>query len=92
MVDGRTHLLVCSVLGMIAACASIFIPAFGLLSGLVVGVSQTFLAFVLPPIIWAKQQQQHHLQSNQSPLYTSFLQSLPLNDRTSSGPQSSSGP
>jgi solute carrier family 36 (proton-coupled amino acid transporter) len=76
MVDGKTHLLICSVLGIIAASASIFIPAFGLLSGLVGGVSQTFLAFVLPPLMWAKQQQQ------QSPLFASILRSLPLKERT----------
>jgi hypothetical protein len=55
----NTHLPVCVLLGLVAAGCSIFVPAFGLLSGLVGGVSQTFLAFVLPPLTFAAQQQQH---------------------------------
>lgn len=50
-----THFTVCLVLGLVAAAGGIFIPAFGLLSGLVGGVSQTFLAFVLPPLMLIKQ-------------------------------------
>lgn len=61
--DWGTHMAVCIILGSIAALCSIFIPAFGLLSGLVGGVSQTFLAFVLPPLMLSKlQQQQRHCQ------------------------------
>ena len=51
------HMVVCLSLGVVAAGAGSFVPAFGLLSGLVGGVSQTFLAFVLPPLMWAKQLQ-----------------------------------
>jgi proton-coupled amino acid transporter len=51
-----THMTTCILLGLVAAGASIFVPAFGLLSGLVGGVSQTFLAFVLPPLMLATQQ------------------------------------
>ncbi len=51
------HMTVCLSLGVVAAGAGSFVPAFGLLSGLVGGVSQTFLAFVLPPLMWAKQRQ-----------------------------------
>ena len=50
----QRHYLGCTVLGIIAASCSIFIPAFGILSGLVGGVSQTFLAFVLPPLMYLK--------------------------------------
>ena len=50
------HLGVCVGLGLVAACSSIFVPAFGLLSGLVGGVSQTFLALVLPPLMLSQQQ------------------------------------
>jgi len=56
--ENAGHMIVCLVLGVIAAGAGSFVPAFGLLSGLVGGVSQTFLAFVLPPLMWAKQEQQ----------------------------------
>ena len=51
------HMTVCLSLGVVAAGAGSFVPAFGVLSGLVGGVSQTFLAFVLPPLMWAKQHQ-----------------------------------
>jgi proton-coupled amino acid transporter len=58
--DKRTewamHVGVCVGLGLVAACSSIFVPAFGLLSGLVGGVSQTFLALVLPPLMLSQQQ------------------------------------
>ena len=47
----QSRLAVCSGLGAIAAGAGIFIPAFALLSGLVGGVCQTFLAFVMPPLM-----------------------------------------
>jgi hypothetical protein len=57
-----THLPVCVLLGLVAAGCSIFVPAFGLLSGLVGGVSQTFLALVLPPLMFAAQQQQQQQQ------------------------------
>jgi hypothetical protein len=59
MVGRGEHMAVCLALGVVAAGAGSFVPAFGLLSGLVGGVSQTFLAFVLPPLMWSKQQQQH---------------------------------
>lgn len=55
VVEWKTHVIVCLTLGVVAASAGSFVPAFGLLSGLVGGVSQTFLAFVLPPLMWAKQ-------------------------------------
>lgn len=57
LVEWKTHATVCLALGGIAAGAATFVPAFGLLSGLVGGVSQTFLAFVLPPLVWAKQRE-----------------------------------
>ena len=38
-------------LGLLAAAAATLVPAFAVLSGLVGGVSQTFLAFVLPPLM-----------------------------------------
>jgi len=57
LVEWKTHMMVCLILGGIAAGAATFVPAFGLLSGLVGGVSQTFLAFVLPPLMWAKQRE-----------------------------------
>mmetsp|Transcript_8774 Transcript_8774/g.17913 ORF Transcript_8774/g.17913 Transcript_8774/m.17913 type:complete len:498 (-) Transcript_8774:1409-2902(-) len=47
----KARLGVCFVLGVTAAGAGIFIPAFALLSGLVGGVCQTFLAFVMPPVM-----------------------------------------
>lgn len=47
----RSRLAVCSGLGTVAAGAGIFIPAFALLSGLVGGVCQTFLALVMPPLM-----------------------------------------
>ena len=56
---------VCIALGVVAAGAGSFVPAFGLLSGLVGGVSQTFLAFVMPPLMWAKQQLQQQQQFQQ---------------------------
>ncbi len=49
------HLLVCLLLGIVAAAGGILVPGFGLLSGLVGGVSQTFLAFVMPPLMLTKQ-------------------------------------
>lgn len=49
--SNQSRLGVCSVLGAIAAGAGVFIPAFALLSGLVGGVCQTFLAFVMPPLM-----------------------------------------
>lgn len=52
-VGWSVHMATCTVLGLFAACASIYVPEFGLLSGLVGGVSQTFLAFVLPPLMLA---------------------------------------
>jgi hypothetical protein len=52
-VSMATHVGVCALLGVIAAMAGTVLPAFGLLSGLVGGVSQTFLAFVVPPIMSA---------------------------------------
>ena len=57
VLNSWNHMTVCLSLGLVAAGAGSFVPAFGLLSGLVGGVSQTFLAFVLPPLMWAKQQQ-----------------------------------
>ena len=57
VIDWRTHMAVCLALGVVAAGAATLVPAFGLLSGLVGGVSQTFLAFVLPPLVWARQRQ-----------------------------------
>jgi proton-coupled amino acid transporter len=54
----RYYVMACILLGLIAASCSIFIPAFGILSGLVGGVSQTFLAFVLPPLVYLQQQQE----------------------------------
>jgi proton-coupled amino acid transporter len=56
-VGWSVHMATCSLLGLLAACASIYVPAFGLLSGLVGGVSQTFLALVLPPLMLAHK---HH--------------------------------
>jgi proton-coupled amino acid transporter len=81
-VNGKTHMAVCSLLGIIAASASSFVPAFGLLSGLVGGVSQTFLAFIMPPLIWAKQEQQFHQQINQqqSSIFVLF-RNLPLREK-----------
>ena len=58
VLGGGNHMVVCLALGVVAAGAGSFVPAFGLLSGLVGGVSQTFLAFVMPPLMWAKQQLQ----------------------------------
>ena len=49
------HAVACVLLGCVAAAASMFVPAFGLLSGLVGGVSQAFLAFCLPPLMLAQQ-------------------------------------
>jgi proton-coupled amino acid transporter len=60
-VPWSVHIATCALLGICAAMASIFVPAFGLLSGLVGGVSQTFLALVLPPLMFARQ---HHLSTN----------------------------
>ncbi len=57
VLSNLNHMIVCLFLGVVAAAAGSFVPAFGLLSGLVGGVSQTFLAFVLPPLMWGKQQQ-----------------------------------
>ena len=57
VLDNSTHMIVCLLLGVVAAAAGSFVPAFGLLSGLVGGVSQTFLAFVLPPLMWGRKQQ-----------------------------------
>ena len=54
-VGWTTHMIVCVVLGLVAAAGGIFVSAFGLLSGLVGGVSQTFLAFVLPPLMVIQQ-------------------------------------
>ena len=48
----QSRLFVCAGLGVIAAGAGIFVPAFALLSGLVGGVCQTFLSFVMPPLMW----------------------------------------
>ena len=45
------QLAVCLVLGALAASAALFVPAFGLLSGLVGGVAQAFLGFVMPPLM-----------------------------------------
>ena len=41
----------CTFLGVAAAAAGVLVPAFGLLSGLVGGVSQVAQAFVLPPLM-----------------------------------------
>jgi len=54
------HIAVCTVLGVVAASAASFIPAFGILSGVVGGVSQTFLAFVFPPFMLAVQRRHRH--------------------------------
>ncbi|KAG7365903.1 transmembrane amino acid transporter [Nitzschia inconspicua] len=80
--DGR-HLFVCTILGVVAASASSFIPAFGILSGLVGGVSQTFLAFVLPPLMWTKiqQQQQQTNPHRSSSLSSSILWELPTKEK-----------
>jgi proton-coupled amino acid transporter len=56
VVGWSTHMAVCTILGLVAAGSSIYVPAFGLLSGLVGGVSQTFLALVLPPLMLSQQQ------------------------------------
>jgi proton-coupled amino acid transporter len=56
VVGWSTHLAVCVFLGLVAGGASLYVPAFGLLSGLVGGVSQTFLALVLPPLMLSQQQ------------------------------------
>ncbi|KAG7351809.1 transmembrane amino acid transporter [Nitzschia inconspicua] len=80
--DGR-HFFACTILGVVAASASSFIPAFGILSGLVGGVSQTFLAFVLPPLMWTKiqqQQQQTNLHRSSS-LSASILWDLPIREK-----------
>lgn len=60
-VTWSVHITTCALFGICAAMASIFVPTFGLLSGLVGGVSQTFLAFVLPPLMFARQ---HHASTN----------------------------
>ena len=52
------HFFVCTFLGCLAAAGGIFVPAFGVLSGLVGGVSQTFLALVLPPLMRDAQRRQ----------------------------------
>mmetsp|Transcript_8280 Transcript_8280/g.12743 ORF Transcript_8280/g.12743 Transcript_8280/m.12743 type:complete len:443 (-) Transcript_8280:280-1608(-) len=54
------HVAACILLGGVAAGCSIFVPAFGVLSGLVGGVSQTFLAFVLPPLMMSRNSKRHH--------------------------------
>jgi proton-coupled amino acid transporter len=56
--------IACIILGLSAAGCSIFIPAFGILSGLVGGVSQTFLAFVLPPLMYLQQQNQQQQRND----------------------------
>ena len=55
-VGWNTHLAVCVFLGLVAGGSSLYVPAFGLLSGLVGGVSQTFLAFVFPPLMLSQKQ------------------------------------
>ena len=50
------QLAVCAALGVVAAGASVLVPAFALLSGLVGGVSQTVLGLVMPPLIFRKLQ------------------------------------
>ena len=50
------QLAVCVALGVVAAGASVLVPAFALLSGLVGGVSQTVLGLVMPPLIFRKLQ------------------------------------
>lgn len=52
----QQHLMVCILLGILASAGATLLPAFGLLSGLVGGVSQTFLGFVLPPLLSMKVQ------------------------------------
>jgi hypothetical protein len=69
-IEWTTHIMICLILGIIAASAGSFIPAFGLLSGLVGGVSQTFLAFVLPPLMLSKIQQKHKHKQRSSPTST----------------------
>ncbi len=79
------HMVVCLSLGVVAAGAGSFVPAFGLLSGLVGGVSQTFLAFVLPPLMWAKQQQLQNsslwLGGSTEPSAWVFIGILPLKEK-----------
>lgn len=70
------HLLVCVLLGIAASAGAVFVPAFGLLSGLVGGVSQTFLAFVLPPLMLVKQRQR---DSGGSDLHGSLLELAVVN-------------
>ena len=75
------HMTVCLSLGVVAAGAGSFVPAFGLLSGLVGGVSQTFLSFVLPPLMWAKKQQlQLHGGGDETSAWACFV-SLPWKEK-----------
>jgi amino acid permease len=78
-IEWTTHIIICLILGIVAASAGSFIPAFGLLSGLVGGVSQTFLAFVLPPLMWSKIQQKQKKHQRSSPTST-FTTSSSSND------------
>ena len=81
---GAQHMAVCIGLGVVAAGAGSFVPAFGLLSGLVGGVSQTFLAFVLPPLMWAKQQQQQQQSQQQHEEHNGLLPLSSMNEGTRS--------
>jgi len=61
-IDNATHLCVCLGLGLVTAAASMFVPAFAILSGLVGGVAQTFLAFVMPPLMLMRLRSDSHDQ------------------------------
>ena len=79
------HAIACVSLGCIAAAASIFIPAFGLLSGLVGGVSQAFLAFCFPLLMMARQHQQQRQRIDVGTTIVdnnnSLWNNLPVEDR-----------
>ena len=82
VLDGSNHMKVCIFLGVVAAAAGSFVPAFGFLSGFVGGVSQTFLGLVFPPLMWAKQQQLQNrsFTDNDTNVWTCFV-SLPLREK-----------
>ena len=75
------HAVACILLGCVAAAASMFVPAFGLLSGLVGGVSQAFLAFCLPPLMLAQQRRFSSSKMGSISGGSSLWNSLPRQDR-----------